>query len=367
MPMSVFYTSVNGTLLDENRGSEVTTFVPDTLGTHASGAVTSETSYWPYGEIASSSGTNPSPWGTCGTLPVIVDLSSEMPRNGSDGMAFQLLQSRRQSKLTTKVSLGSMAAAVLFSSLVACGAPHDARRPAGVAAGAQVPAFQAGIEYGRVKEAFESGEPKRLKALLSLRFEADGVALDRKRRDAYIERLQRLANETRSVGLSNVSCQQNGPDVACSLDETRTSTYRRTPNASFSVSHSARKDEWRWDGSSWRFQNIRVTHMVISDYGTTQYGRTARTPGGWKAMSFMIVAREGGVLELAPSSELPRLVVAEPKRLRRHRPSDPGACYASPGPPGRFLTGADCPALARFHGMSVRQMALRAKRAHTDQ
>ncbi len=81
--MSVVYTSVNGILLDENRGGEVTTFVHDTLGNvietrDASGAVTSETSYWPYGEIASSSGTNPSPWGFCGTLGYYTDAQNQL-------------------------------------------------------------------------------------------------------------------------------------------------------------------------------------------------------------------------------------------------------------------------------------------------
>ena len=72
MAMSVVYATVNGVLVEEDRGGVVTCYGTDTLGsviktTDASGAITSETTFWPFGEVRASSGTNPSPWGFCGT------------------------------------------------------------------------------------------------------------------------------------------------------------------------------------------------------------------------------------------------------------------------------------------------------------
>jgi len=60
-------------LVEEDRGGVVTCYVSDTLGsvvktTDASGNITSSTTYWPFGEVRTSSGTNPSPWGFVGTL-----------------------------------------------------------------------------------------------------------------------------------------------------------------------------------------------------------------------------------------------------------------------------------------------------------
>ncbi|MBX3095995.1 MAG: hypothetical protein KF812_03960 [Fimbriimonadaceae bacterium] len=73
MPMSVTYATVNGRMVQENRGGTVTRYVADTLGsviktTDASGNVTSTTKCWPFGEVRTSTGTNPSPWGFVGTL-----------------------------------------------------------------------------------------------------------------------------------------------------------------------------------------------------------------------------------------------------------------------------------------------------------
>ena len=72
MPMSVTYTNYNGRIVCENRGGVETFFMPDTLGNvietrdMATGVRTSETTYWPYGEVRTQTGTNPSPWGFCG-------------------------------------------------------------------------------------------------------------------------------------------------------------------------------------------------------------------------------------------------------------------------------------------------------------
>ena len=72
MPMAVRYTTVDGQVLCENRGGVKTLFMPDTLGNVIetrnmdTGAQTSSTTYWPYGEVRTQTGTNPSPLGFCG-------------------------------------------------------------------------------------------------------------------------------------------------------------------------------------------------------------------------------------------------------------------------------------------------------------
>jgi RHS repeat-associated protein len=72
------YANVGGRLVEENRGGVVNSYVPDTLGSvvqtlDASGNQTSSTAYWPFGEVQTSSGTNPSPWGFVGTLGYYAD------------------------------------------------------------------------------------------------------------------------------------------------------------------------------------------------------------------------------------------------------------------------------------------------------
>ena len=71
MALSVVYATVNGELVEETREGVITTYVSDTLGSviqtrNAAGTQTSSTTYWPFGEIRTSTGTNPSPWGFCG-------------------------------------------------------------------------------------------------------------------------------------------------------------------------------------------------------------------------------------------------------------------------------------------------------------
>ena len=71
MPV-VNYTTVNGRILHEDRNGVKTLFMPDTLGNVIetrnmdTGAQTSSTTYWPYGEVRTQTGTNPSPFGFCG-------------------------------------------------------------------------------------------------------------------------------------------------------------------------------------------------------------------------------------------------------------------------------------------------------------
>jgi len=83
MAMSVTYATVHGRLVEENRGGVVTEYVPDTLGnvimtTDESGTVTSTTTYWPFGEVSTQTGTNPSPWGFCGVWGYLTDAVSRM-------------------------------------------------------------------------------------------------------------------------------------------------------------------------------------------------------------------------------------------------------------------------------------------------
>ena len=78
MAMKVVYTNFCGQLIHEDRGGVETEFVPDTLGSvmmcrSATGTTTYTADYWPYGEVASSTGTNPSAWGFGGTLGYYTD------------------------------------------------------------------------------------------------------------------------------------------------------------------------------------------------------------------------------------------------------------------------------------------------------
>ncbi len=76
--LDVIYATMNGQLVEENRGGTITEYVPDTLGsviqtTNASGTQTSSATYWPYGDTRTSTGTNPSPWNFVGTYGYYVD------------------------------------------------------------------------------------------------------------------------------------------------------------------------------------------------------------------------------------------------------------------------------------------------------
>ncbi len=103
MPMSVVYAAVDGVLVEGDRGGIVTCNGTNTLGSvtqtnDASGAVTSETEYWPFGEVRTSSGTNPSPWGFCGvwgyykdTLVRLYVRMRTLRTDLSEGLAVDLL------------------------------------------------------------------------------------------------------------------------------------------------------------------------------------------------------------------------------------------------------------------------------------
>ncbi len=72
------FITVNGMLMQETRGGVETYYIPDPLGSlvecrNSSGAKTYSAEYWPYGELQTSTGTNPSSWGYVGLLGYLVD------------------------------------------------------------------------------------------------------------------------------------------------------------------------------------------------------------------------------------------------------------------------------------------------------
>jgi len=83
MAMSVTYVTINGVLVEEGRSAIVTTYVPDTLGSviktiDEAGNVTSNVTYWPFGEVSTSDGNNPSPWRFCETWGYYAELNGRL-------------------------------------------------------------------------------------------------------------------------------------------------------------------------------------------------------------------------------------------------------------------------------------------------
>jgi len=82
MPVAT-YTTINGMLVHENRGGVESFYFPDTLGNlttvrSATGVKTYGAEYWPYGEIQTETGTNPSPWSFVGLLGYLRDTASRL-------------------------------------------------------------------------------------------------------------------------------------------------------------------------------------------------------------------------------------------------------------------------------------------------
>ncbi len=72
------FTTINGMLVHEDRGGVETEYVSDSLGSlvqsrNSSGTKTYDAQYWPYGELQTSTGTNPSSWGYVGLLGYLID------------------------------------------------------------------------------------------------------------------------------------------------------------------------------------------------------------------------------------------------------------------------------------------------------
>jgi len=83
MALNCVYTVVNGVMLKETRNGVETEYVPDTNGNlwmtrDMSGNVTSTTDYWPYGEVQTSTGTNPSPLGFGGIVGYVTDTLTQL-------------------------------------------------------------------------------------------------------------------------------------------------------------------------------------------------------------------------------------------------------------------------------------------------
>ena len=83
MAASVVYTNFGGQIVHENRGGTERQYVSDTLGstialTDSGTAVTDTWDYWPYGEVMSRTGTNPTPFTFVGTLGYFKDLLDKL-------------------------------------------------------------------------------------------------------------------------------------------------------------------------------------------------------------------------------------------------------------------------------------------------
>jgi hypothetical protein len=83
MAMSVVYSNAFGGVIAENRGGTVSRYVPDTQGStialiDSAGIVTDTWEYWPYGEVASRTGTNPTPLTFLRTIGYFLDQLSNL-------------------------------------------------------------------------------------------------------------------------------------------------------------------------------------------------------------------------------------------------------------------------------------------------
>ena len=75
--------TINGMLVHKGRGGVESFYFPDTLGNlttvrSATGVKTYGAEYWPYGEIQTETGTNPSPWSFVGLLGYLRDTASRL-------------------------------------------------------------------------------------------------------------------------------------------------------------------------------------------------------------------------------------------------------------------------------------------------
>ena len=81
MAMAVAYSNFCGQMVHENRGGTAAAYVADTLGSMAAVlknfTLPFSAEYWPYGEIRTSAGSNPSPWSFVGLLGYFADIVSD--------------------------------------------------------------------------------------------------------------------------------------------------------------------------------------------------------------------------------------------------------------------------------------------------
>jgi len=83
MALTVVYSNAFGGVVAENRGGTVSTYVRDTLGStiglmDSAGTLTDRWEYWPYGEVASRSGTNVTPFTFLGVIGYFQDVLSKL-------------------------------------------------------------------------------------------------------------------------------------------------------------------------------------------------------------------------------------------------------------------------------------------------
>ena len=83
MAASVVYTNFGGQIVHENRGGVERRYLADPLGstialTDSGTAITDTWDYWPYGEVMSRTGTNPTPFTFVGTLGYFKDLLDKL-------------------------------------------------------------------------------------------------------------------------------------------------------------------------------------------------------------------------------------------------------------------------------------------------
>lgn len=81
--MSVVYSNFCGMVVSENRGGVVSDYVHDTLGNtiglmDSAGTMTDRWEYWPYGEVVSRTGTNPTPLTFLGVIGYFQDVLSKL-------------------------------------------------------------------------------------------------------------------------------------------------------------------------------------------------------------------------------------------------------------------------------------------------
>ncbi len=82
MAMAVVYTTFAGQIVSENRGGVTREYISDPLGSTialaSSTEITDTWDYWPYGEVMSRTGTNPTPFTFVGTLGYFKDLLDKL-------------------------------------------------------------------------------------------------------------------------------------------------------------------------------------------------------------------------------------------------------------------------------------------------
>jgi len=83
MAMAATYTTFAGMVVHQRKNGVDTELISDPLGSvvktkDATGNETSRTEYWPYGEVQSSTGSNPTPFGFVGTLGYYRDLATRL-------------------------------------------------------------------------------------------------------------------------------------------------------------------------------------------------------------------------------------------------------------------------------------------------